>query len=296
MDADNGILIAAIPVGLSPGAVAVGAGSVWVANQAGTSVSRIDPGTNRAIEIEVGNAPTAIVVDHGSVWVVVPDSKAVVRIDPNTNKASPPIAIGARPVGITAGNGLLWVTNCEGIAQMAPSTGTIIKTIRVPPGRCTQSRQLGSEGIDGPIAVTKDSAWVTEVYHVKRVDLRTERVTDVTPPQPNAGLFCDIGAAEDAVWMLSCPAERGNAVLPSILFQVDPSSARLLRTFSIQNGTQRGGALAIAGGGVWVLTQRGTVSRIRTLDYSVSQLGQAGRSAGGIAVGAGSLWVSVDAA
>ena len=47
-------------------------GSVWVANAADGTVSRIDPETNEVVKtITVGNAPAGIAVVDGSVWVSV---------------------------------------------------------------------------------------------------------------------------------------------------------------------------------------------------------------------------------
>ena len=47
--------MARIPVGRSPVGTAVGFGSVWVANNHGASVMRVDPGTNKVVAtIRVG--------------------------------------------------------------------------------------------------------------------------------------------------------------------------------------------------------------------------------------------------
>jgi YVTN family beta-propeller protein len=61
-----------IPVGEGPRGVAVGAGSVWVANSTDGTVSRVDPNTNRVIStIEVGGTPDGAAVGEGMVWVTV---------------------------------------------------------------------------------------------------------------------------------------------------------------------------------------------------------------------------------
>ena len=55
-----------------PAAVAVGAGSIWVANAGDGTVSRIDPGARKVIEtIDVGNAPAGLVVSDGLVWATI---------------------------------------------------------------------------------------------------------------------------------------------------------------------------------------------------------------------------------
>jgi len=65
-------VVTTIAVGRSPEGVAVGAGSVWVANSGDGTISRIDPRTNNVIAtITVGGSPQAITVAHGRVWVTV---------------------------------------------------------------------------------------------------------------------------------------------------------------------------------------------------------------------------------
>ncbi len=60
---------ATIPVGDGPNAIAAGMGGVWVANEYGGSVSRIDPATDTARTITVGNRPQGVAVAGGLVWV-----------------------------------------------------------------------------------------------------------------------------------------------------------------------------------------------------------------------------------
>jgi len=59
-----------IGVGPHPLGVAVGEGSVWVANGDGT-VSRIDPSSFEATTIRVGSNLTGIAAGEGAVWVAV---------------------------------------------------------------------------------------------------------------------------------------------------------------------------------------------------------------------------------
>ena len=65
-----------IPVGRAPTGVAVGAGSVWVANSGDGTVTRIDPvdGQARCRTIDVGGSPQGIVVAANRVWVTVEPS------------------------------------------------------------------------------------------------------------------------------------------------------------------------------------------------------------------------------
>jgi YVTN family beta-propeller protein len=61
-----------IPVGDGPQGIAVGAGSVWVANGLDGTVSRVDPVSGEAVAtIEVGGRPDELAVGEGGVWVLV---------------------------------------------------------------------------------------------------------------------------------------------------------------------------------------------------------------------------------
>jgi DNA-binding beta-propeller fold protein YncE len=62
-----------IGVGDRPVAVAVGVGSVWVANAGDGTVWRIDPKPPYKVveKIKTGNAPSGIAVGDGLVWVSV---------------------------------------------------------------------------------------------------------------------------------------------------------------------------------------------------------------------------------
>ena len=58
-----------------PSGIAVGAGSVWVANSLSGTVSRIDPGTDSVTKtIPVGGAPHSVAVAGGRVWVSVQEA------------------------------------------------------------------------------------------------------------------------------------------------------------------------------------------------------------------------------
>jgi YVTN family beta-propeller protein len=65
-------VVATIPVGHEPFAIAAGDGAVWVANRTDFTVSRIDPRTNRVVAtIRIGNRPQGIAAGNGAVWVAV---------------------------------------------------------------------------------------------------------------------------------------------------------------------------------------------------------------------------------
>jgi YVTN family beta-propeller protein len=81
---DTGSLVTrVIGVGDGPYRVAVGGGAVWVANRNDSTLTRIDPETNRAVgsPVEVGSNPFAIAVNGRRVWVTSPPDGTVQRVD-----------------------------------------------------------------------------------------------------------------------------------------------------------------------------------------------------------------------
>ena len=73
-------------VGRSPGAIAAGAGSVWVANRLDGTVSRITRARREVVTIPVGGEPTGLAFGAGSLWVADGQGRTVTQIDPQHNK------------------------------------------------------------------------------------------------------------------------------------------------------------------------------------------------------------------
>ena len=75
LDPRSGRIVKSIGVGGDPAAVAVGAGSVWLA---GGSVSEVDPVTNEVVRtLPVGGrtkTPCGIAATRDAVWVAIGDA------------------------------------------------------------------------------------------------------------------------------------------------------------------------------------------------------------------------------
>ena len=71
VDAASARLVGSVPVASPPGAIAYGAGSVWVSFPDSRSVSRISPGSRRvAASIPLGVAAQSLVVAGSALWAV----------------------------------------------------------------------------------------------------------------------------------------------------------------------------------------------------------------------------------
>jgi peptide/nickel transport system substrate-binding protein len=108
-----------INVGNGPRAVAVGAGSVWVANNFDGTVSRIDPRTNAVTAtIPTGRGPSGVAVDGETVWVANDLDASLTRINPATDRVVLKIRLDNPPKGLAiAGGSVLVAVQAQGLAH-----------------------------------------------------------------------------------------------------------------------------------------------------------------------------------
>ena len=65
-------MVTVVPVGDGPNGIAAVDGAVWVSNELGGTVSKIDPRRNvPGDSVATGNRPEGVVVDSGSLFVAV---------------------------------------------------------------------------------------------------------------------------------------------------------------------------------------------------------------------------------
>jgi YVTN family beta-propeller protein len=129
LDPRTGVVLATIPVGRDPTALAVDDADVWVANEMDDTVSRIDARTNEvAATIPVVRDPVGVAIGTDAVWVVSRGSALLApptlsRIDPSRNMVVETIPLdGAAPIGTAAGAGSLWVAsrNLDEVVRIGP--------------------------------------------------------------------------------------------------------------------------------------------------------------------------------
>ena len=101
-----------IPIGLTPGALAIAFGSVWIiAGEERDTVWRLNPETRQPVAlIKVGKSPFNVTADARGLWVALRDAGKIVRIDPRTNLVTRTVRLGYKPQGMAVGAGALWVT------------------------------------------------------------------------------------------------------------------------------------------------------------------------------------------
>ena len=191
----------------APLGVAVGFGSVWVA-QGFSVVSRLQPRTARVLEqVDVAMRPNDVVATDERVWATTQGFGEVVAIDPRDTSVVTHVKLGGDLEylgGIAAGYGAVWVGAYDYFRDVA-------RVWRVDPasGRPTDAiRLVGPSRFDWPtalrlghirVAVGEGSVWVTSVLKgaVFRIDPETLEVTD-TISLPGA---VDVAVGEGSVWV-----------------------------------------------------------------------------------------------
>jgi class 3 adenylate cyclase/DNA-binding beta-propeller fold protein YncE len=264
-------------VGIAPGPLAVGGGSVWVGNTGDRNLTRIDVRSRTALATLSLNdrTPTGVAVGTGGVWVAHGPVGTLARVDPGYGRVAKTLDL-ARPThygAVAIGGGSVWVV--FGDSTLARIDG--------------RSQRLLDTGLAGAspsaIVYAAGSVWVANSGNqtVSRFDPETFTEGPVSNPisvgeQPLALAF---GAG--ALWV----ANAGDGTVTRIA----PDS-QSVATIAVGG---RPVAIAATDDGVWVADQRGVVSRIDPAKRQVVRTIRLGNPAAGIAVGGGSVWVSVRA-
>jgi YVTN family beta-propeller protein len=271
IDLSSGKVVSAIPVGASPGGVAVGEGAVWVANTDDNNVSRIDPQTNNLRQtISVGGGPAGVATGAGAVWVTNGLDGTVSRIDPTVSQAvGDPILVGNGPVGIAYGEGAVWVANSvDGTISRIDPAGGHTKTfpavigasavvvgfgrvwvaspsaglvVAIDPASGTVEDQVQVGGNPDAITVGAGAIWVAN-----RADGTVSRIE----PQPSAHvtIAIPVGRAPDALAALDSGVWVANSTDESVM-RIDPSTNRVAKTVLLANPPQ---GLAVSPSAVYV--------------------------------------------
>jgi class 3 adenylate cyclase/DNA-binding beta-propeller fold protein YncE len=114
--------------GLGYSGLAAGDGALWIAgNDIDRTLWRVDLASRRVTSVPLGFAPRAIAFGPGGVWLVDQRGNSVYRVNPKSNKLGRRIAVGHEPSAVTAGAGFIWVTNAlDGtVSRINPLDGTV---------------------------------------------------------------------------------------------------------------------------------------------------------------------------
>jgi len=249
VDPEDGRVIAQVPVGLRPGDLAVGAGSVWVANHTDNTVMQIGTRSRRvAATISAGINVDGLGAGPSGVWVADAGRSLARVIDPDFRRVTQslrtfkPLSFGgevvpSRSVAVTAD--AVWISG--GLSEVA----------RVDPARKRVVTRIPVGNDPSGVAVGLGAVWIADRTDgtVTRIDARTnEVVATIAVGQSASGVA--VGAR--GVWVAVPLEDR--------VKRTDPASNAIADTVWIGGGPA---GVAVGAGGVWVTAARGgTVTRI----------------------------------
>lgn len=271
-----GAVLASIPVGETPTAIAASGESVWVLNSrdgAGT-ISRIDAEARLvATTFDVPSTPLDLLAVDDSLWVVTIDDR-VLRVDldgdvvgswtlPVTNRTVPgddPLATGR----LAYGAGRVWVAGPRSLSSIDPRTSELTPGLRSSPG---------------PIAFGLGSIWTTTpALGLVRFDPRR------TEPQPVVGLSFEplaIAVSESGVWLLDDDRSR--------VWRIDPEQRIVHDVYELGG---RASTLVAWAGAVWAPSDDGALYALEEGGSTIEHI-RVGGAPSDVAVGAGLVWVAV---
>jgi len=167
-------VVASIPVGSKPVAIAAGEGGVWVGDARDGTITRVDPGTRKVVKtIGIGEPAVDLATGLGGVWAATGGSGEVVRIDPGVGAVAQRIPLGdpADPVvpgvpSVAVGDGRVWAGVPGGLVRIDPRSGAVVKKVDLDGNQALQ------------IAAGRGAVWATTIANrAERVEARSGRTT-----------------------------------------------------------------------------------------------------------------------
>ena len=115
-------------------ALALAAGSVWIAEANEDSLREVDTNTHRVTRsIPIGGAPSGITLGDGSIWAVTPEESRVWRVNPHTGAVIAAITVAPQSELITATRNDVWVGSSAGTLQeIDPTQDAVTRTLQLP--------------------------------------------------------------------------------------------------------------------------------------------------------------------
>ncbi|MHB1242325.1 MAG: protein kinase domain-containing protein [Gaiellaceae bacterium] len=292
IDPASNRLVAAVPVGIDPGAVAAGRDVVWVANQRDETVTRIDPRTRQhGRTISVGGPPSDLAVGGASVWVALGALGEVTRIDPARDaagRATPGledegVPCGRPRAGMAFGGGYAWLLCEDGeLGRIDPRTQTSVR-LGLEAGLFSSEVAVVSSYTD--VAYGLGSLWIVNggTNELLEVDAATARpVRSVNTGREPSALAIGAGA----VWVANLGDDTVTRV--RVAGRAEPLDSE---TFAACDGPVDVAAAAAA---VWVACSLDrAVARLDPETGEVVATIALGGTPYRLAAGAGAVWVSV---
>jgi class 3 adenylate cyclase len=265
----SGKIVAEVAVGPEPRAIAVGGGSVWVANEGNETVTRIVSSSRKTTTITLQGHPTGLTFAAGAVWAATIEG-GLIRIDPKFNSSADPVNVSGRvagPPSVVSAGGSLWVS--------APNT-TLVR-IGIVSG--SQKSFIPDTGVDGPLASGDGALWAAAEGFVAPINPVTGLASGAAVRLNGVSSALTYGGG--ALWTVSAA--------PDDLQRVDPGSGSVTNTIAVgRNPT----GVAVGSGFVWVTNgSDGTLTRV-DLGGSAKKTIRVGGSPAAVAAAPDGIWVT----
>jgi peptide/nickel transport system substrate-binding protein len=272
IDAASGDILSFVGVRRRPVGLTVTPEGIWIANSIDRNITHIDREGRRDQTIPVGAGPIDVTSGGGLVWVANADGRSVSRVSPASGKE-----VGDR---IVAGNGLSAIAYGAGALWLANAVDGTVWRIDPSSGKTTHQIPVGP-GVRG-LAVTRDAVWVSSEVAgtLTRLDPRTGVIVRVVPVGNGPGAVA-VGAG--SVWVANA--------YDGTVFRIDTSSGNVTDTIRVGQGPR---AIAIARGHVFVANEdSGTVSMIDARTGDLVREIELVNAPMGLTTAGDRVWVSV---
>jgi DNA-binding SARP family transcriptional activator/DNA-binding beta-propeller fold protein YncE len=275
IDQQRSRVVGHVPVGRRPVAIAIGHGSVWVANADDGTVSRIHPDRHEVIRtIGIGAPAIDLAVATDAVWVANGSDGTVSRIDPSADAVVETIDLrGSSELAwnptyaVDADDDSVWVAaGPHHVLRIDPTTNepfAIIDVGQVPVG----------------VALGEEALWVaTTAERALRIEPHTSTATAEVP----IGYPVALTAGKQAVWVSDSLG---------LVWRINPDTATVSQTTPVGRGLV---GLCATDGVVFAANNAdGTVVQIDAQDGQVVGLVPVGHAPTDVASWDGNIWVSI---
>jgi hypothetical protein len=277
------------------------------------SLIRIDPSVRKVMaRIPVGYVPQAVAADDHAIWVTngsgcmeivscgdasypptfrFPYQNSVMRIDPRTNKVVASIRV-TEPQDVAIGFGSVWVTTGNGtqLIRIDPASNRVIATVRAGTTGALSRIAIGTNAVyltvPQPSSGGDESVLIAQVDPATNKFVNTGRRVSVGSPLP------DIAAGFGSVWVTT-----DASTTPSALYRFDQSNPANASTIALPDAAPVGLDAVTAGEGyVWAVSARGYLWKVDPTTHRHDNPTTIGEhppvSADAVVTGFGFVWVA----
>jgi streptogramin lyase len=283
----------AVATGKHPAGVVAAAGSLWVTNDIDNTITRVDPGTNKATGTIALHGkgypdPSVAIAADGALWVVAHTTGTISRVNLQTGTVTATTSVPGLALGIAVADGSVWVPSfdpyrCSGNTCFSQLTRLDARSARV----------TGRYKVDSPtgIAAGFGSLWLVDHRSatVTRFDPRTTKATRVIPVRVGHEAITEgpeqVLVGLGAVWV-SHPAQ-------DVVTRIDPHTNVVAARVHLPHGASPV-TLAAGAGSIWAVGPK-QIFRIDPKTNAVVQSARIGKHPGSDYHGLRSLVVAGDA-